>query len=103
MENYPRHKTGRAYARVLEIIGYIVAGLGIVSGVVAMLQIGFIAGLGYIIGAVVTGIGLYVLGEIVLVLFNIEYNTTVLREAAQVNIPPRVNPMHDENRQRGTH
>lgn len=77
-----RHQTGRAYARLLETIGYVVAVLGAVSGIITMYQVSFVAGLGYLLGAVVSGIGLVVLGEVVIVLFNIEYHTAVLREGA---------------------
>ncbi len=80
MIDYPRHSTGRAYARALEIIGYVVAVLGIISGVVTMIQVSFFAGLGYLLGSLVTGIGLFVLGELVLTFFHIEYNTTIMRE-----------------------
>ena len=80
MIDYPRHSTGRAYARALEIIGYIVAVLGVISGIVTMAQVSFFAGLGYLLGSVVTGIGLFVLGELVLTFFHIEYNTTIMRE-----------------------
>ncbi len=75
----PRHQAGRAYARALEVVGYIVAIFGAVAGVATMAQVGFWAGLGYLIGAVASGIGLVVLGELVIVFFNIEYNTTFLR------------------------
>lgn len=78
----PRHQTGRAYARLLETIGYIVAVLGAISGVITMFQVSFVAGLGYLLGAVVSGIGLVVLGEVVIVLLNIEYHTAALREGA---------------------
>lgn len=80
----PRHQTGRAYARLLETIGYVVAVLGAVSGIVTMYQVNFVAGLGYLLGAVVSGIGLVVLGEVVIVLFNIEYHTAALREEAPI-------------------
>lgn len=82
MEKYARHQTGRAYARVLEVIGYVVAVLGAISGVITIFQVSLAAGIGYLLGAVVSGIGLVVLGEVVIVLFNIEYNTSVLRETA---------------------
>jgi hypothetical protein len=81
MQDYPRHQTGRAYARLLETIGYVVAVLGTISGIITMFQFSFAAGIGYVLGAVVSGIGLVVFGEIVIVLFNIEYNTSVMREA----------------------
>lgn len=80
MQDYPRHQTGRAYARLLETIGYIVAVLGAISGVITIFQVSLAAGVGYLLGAIVSGIGLVVLGEVVIVLFNIEYNTSVMRE-----------------------
>lgn len=76
-----RHQTARAYARILEIMGYAIAVLGAISGIATMFQVSFTAGLGYLFGAVATGIGLVVLGEIVIVLFNIEANTSRLRES----------------------
>lgn len=85
---HPRHKTGRAYARLLETVGYIVALLGTISGVVTMAQVSVVAGLGYVLGAIVSGLGLVVFGEIVIVLFNIEYNTSLERGEGATLAPP---------------
>lgn len=93
-----RHQTGRAYARLLETIGYVVAVLGTISGIVTMYQVSFVAGLGYLLGAVVSGIGLVVLGEVVIVLFNIEYHTAALREGA-----PAARRAYPEVRDEGHH
>jgi hypothetical protein len=78
-EAYPRRQAGRAYARALEVVGYVVAVLGTATGIIQMLSADFFSGLGYVLGSLVSGIGLVVLGELVLVFFNIEYNTMFLR------------------------
>ena len=82
-----RHKTARAYARALEVIGWVVAILGAISGIVTMYQVSVAAGLGYLLGAVASGFGMVVLGELVLVFINIEYNTMFLRNLAEKPAP----------------
>lgn len=96
---HPRHKTGRAYARLLETAGYLVAILGSITGFVAMYQIGIVAGLSYLFPAIVSGIGLIVLGEVVIVLFNIEYNTSLIRDAEEAQVPG-LRPAEEKDRER---
>lgn len=98
---HPRHKTGRAYARLLETAGYLVAFFGSITGIVTMVQVGVLEGLSYLFPAIVSGIGLVVLGEVVIVLFNIEYNTSLIREAELTETPSARPPeLREENRGR---
>ncbi len=80
---HARHQAARTYARALEIVGYAVALLGGISGIAQMFMVGFFPGLYELLLAIVIGIGLVVLGELVLVFFNIEQNTAQLLEAVQ--------------------
>ena len=86
----PKHQTARIYARALEIVGYVIAVVGGVAGVATMVEFGFFAGIGEFLIAIGMGLGLVVLGELVLVFFNIEYNTMFLRNLqSDLRVPPR--------------
>lgn len=95
---YPRHASGRFYARTLEVVGYGVAIVGTLSGLLATTRLGFAVGIGYVLSAIVSGITLVVLGELVIVFFNIEFNTSVLRDAASEWLGKRESQADDAER-----